>query len=275
MDDQPAAFQQPKKRYDLADHFLVCSKLGRYLTVADGSRFVITDDLRSEKMLHEAAAVAAIYSKDYLVAEAALLPLGGRMDKMPTATRDKYERLFDLIAEESLCDTVRGSAKALVEARFREAEIRALDSQLRDKLSPARVRYRAFLGVVKKMIDGKIDGEPFLEEFRDFTRVVAGKLDFGIYSFCVDHIFRNLRIPEEVKQLLVLEILRYPPLVRRELLSNILAYPGQTNEVIEFVKSIISRELGERTSIEINLLEGLKLNRFTMQDINEMAAGAT
>ena len=120
------------KSYDLADHFLACAKLGRYLTVASDDRFVITDDFKKEGIIHEAAAVAAIYSKDYLVAEAALLPLGGRMDKMPTATRDKYERLFDLIAEESLCDTVRGSAKALVEARFREAEIRALDSQLRD-----------------------------------------------------------------------------------------------------------------------------------------------
>jgi hypothetical protein len=29
---------------DLADHFLACSKLGRYLTLFDESRFVITDD---------------------------------------------------------------------------------------------------------------------------------------------------------------------------------------------------------------------------------------
>lgn len=271
MDDQPAAFRKPK--YDLADHFLACSNLGRYLTVADGSRFVITDDLRSEKILPEAAAVAAIYSKDFLVAQAALLPMGARVEGMSTSRRDKYERLFNLIAEQTLCAEVRGSAKAMMEARFREAEIRALDSQLRDKLSPARMRYRTFLGVVKKMIDGKMGGDTFLDEFRDFTQTVAGKLDFGIYSFCVDHIFRNMVIPEKVKQLLILEILHYPPLVRRELLSNILAYPGQTAEIIEFVKSMVTGKLGDRSAIEINLLEGLKLNRFTMEDITRMASG--
>ena len=51
----------PRRPYDLADHFLTCAKLGRYLTVASGSRFVITDDLRLHTMHHEAAAVAAIF----------------------------------------------------------------------------------------------------------------------------------------------------------------------------------------------------------------------
>ena len=55
---------------DLAEHFLLCSKLGRYLTVSDGSRFVITDDFRDVPVQHEAAAVASIYSKDLLVAQA-------------------------------------------------------------------------------------------------------------------------------------------------------------------------------------------------------------
>ena len=30
--------------YDLADHFIACAKLGRYLTVASDTRFFITDD---------------------------------------------------------------------------------------------------------------------------------------------------------------------------------------------------------------------------------------
>ena len=51
--------QSPPRPYDLADHFLACAKLGRYLTVATGSRFLITDDLRGGNILHEAAAVAA------------------------------------------------------------------------------------------------------------------------------------------------------------------------------------------------------------------------
>ena len=59
---------------NLADHFLTCAKLGRYLTVASGSRFIITDDLREENFMPDAAAMAAIYSRDGLVAEAALLP---------------------------------------------------------------------------------------------------------------------------------------------------------------------------------------------------------
>ena len=109
--------------------------------------------------LPEAAAVAAIASKDVLGAQAARRPMGAGVEGMGISSRDKYERLFDLIAEQTLCAEVRGSAKAIMEARFREAEIRALDSELRDKLSPARMRYRTFLGVVKKMIDGKTGGD--------------------------------------------------------------------------------------------------------------------
>ena len=172
----PAGGQAPPPlAYDLADHFLACSKLGRYLTVADGSRFVITDDLRSGKIVHEAAAIAATYSKDFLVAQSALLPLSGSIERMPTRRRDRYERLFDLIAEQTLSDEVRGSAESLLAARFREAEIRVIESRLRDKLSPARMRYRAFLGVVKKLIEAKISGPLFLDEFRDFTQAVAAR----------------------------------------------------------------------------------------------------
>ena len=88
--------------YDLADHFLACAKLGRYLTVASGNRFVITDDFRDVNLIHEAAAVAAIYSKDFLVAQAALMPLSGSIATMQSSVRDKYERLFHLIEEQTL-----------------------------------------------------------------------------------------------------------------------------------------------------------------------------
>ena len=71
----PVGVAEPRSP-DLADHFLWCSKLGRYLTVSDGSRFVITDDFRDAPVQPEAAAVASIYSKDLLVAQSALLPLG-------------------------------------------------------------------------------------------------------------------------------------------------------------------------------------------------------
>jgi hypothetical protein len=254
-------------RFDLADHFLLCSKLGRYLTVSDGSRFVITDDFRDAPVQHEAAAVASIYSKDVLVAQAALLPLGSPVHKMSARRREKYERLFQLIEEQALSEVVRRSARDVLQAGFRNAEIRALEAELGETLSPARVRYRAFLEVVKQLMDRKITAGPFLEEFRDFTQVVAGKLDFGIYSFCLDRMFGSLRIPMKVKKLLVLEILRYPPIIRRELLTNILAYRGQARDLIEFVKYMVATELGKNAAIEIELLEAFKLQRLSMEDI--------
>ena len=104
-------------------------------------------------MHHEAAAVAAIFSRDSLVAEAALLPLCQSIPLMDHGTRDKYERLFHLIVEQSLSQGGRGGAQSLIESRFRAGEIRDLEAQLGRKLSPARLRYRDFLTVVKKLMD--------------------------------------------------------------------------------------------------------------------------
>jgi len=264
--------QQAQK--DLADHFLACSKLGRYLTVEDGSRFVITDDFRATGIIPAASAVAAIYSKDFLVAQAALLPLSEGAQKMAPRQREKYERLFALIEEEALSDTVKASAQAIRQAHFRAAEIRAIEADLGDKLSPARLRYREFLGVVKKLMDRKVTAGPFLDEFRAFTQEVAGRLDFGIYSFCLDRLFGSVRVPMKAKKLLVLEILKYPPLIRRELLTNILAFPGQAQDLLEFVKYMVETELGKTAAIEIELLEAFKLRRLTVDDIEgSLAAG--
>ena len=254
-------------RPDLADHFLICSRLGRYLTVADGSRFVITDDFREFPVQPEAAAMASLYSKDLLVAQAALLPLGGAVHKMSSAKRDKYERLFHLIEEQALSDVVRNSASEVLKTGFRNAEIRALEAELGDKLTPARTRYRAFLEVVKQLMDLNITAGPFLDEFRDFTKVVAGKLDFGIYSFCLDRMFDSPRITMKIKKLLVLEILKYPPIIRRELLTNIRALRGHARELTEFVKYMVATELGKNAAIEIELLEAFKLRRLSMEDI--------
>ncbi len=259
---------------DLADHFLLCSKLGRYLTVEDGSRFVITDDFRTSPVIPSASAIAAIYSKDFLVAQAALLPLSQSAQKMSTRQRDKFERLFALIEEEALAEPVKNSARAIRETHFRGAEIRALEAELGDTLSPARARYRDFLGVVKKLMDGKVTAGPFLDEFRGFTHEVAGRLDFGIYSFCLDRLMGSTRVPSKVKKLLVLEILKYPPVIRRELLTNILAFPGQSQELIDFVKYMIQNELGKTAAIEIELLEAFKLQRLSVSDIEGSLAAA-
>ncbi|MGE4562517.1 MAG: hypothetical protein AAEC10_06250 [Rhodospirillales bacterium] len=252
---------------DLADHFLSCSKLGRYLTVSDGSRFVITDDFRTESVQLEAAAVASIYSKDNLVAQAALLPLGDRAHRLAPRQKEKYERLFTLIEEQTLSDAVQTSARAIREASFRAVEIRAIEAELGDKLSPARQCYRRFLEVVKSLMDRKVTAGPFLDEFRGFTQDIAGRLDFGIYSFCLDRLFGSLRVPMKVKKLLVLELLNYSPLIRRELLTNILAYPGQSRELVDFVKYMVQTELGNNTAIEIELLEAFKLQRLSLADI--------
>ena len=252
---------------DLADHFLACTRLGRYLTVFDGSRFVITDDFRDAPVLPEAAAMASIYSKDLLVAQAALLPLGGAVHKMSVTKREKYERLFQLIEENALSEMVRHSARDVLSAGFRNAEIRALEAELGDKLSPARIRYREFLEIVKQLMARKITAGPFLDEFKDFTQVVAGKLDFGIYSFCLDRMFGSARITIKVKKLLVLEILQFPPIIRRELLTDILALHGQIRELVEFIKYMVAIELGKNAAIEIELLEAFKLQRLSMEDI--------
>ena len=172
-----------------------------------------------------------------------------------------------LIEEQALSDVVRNSAADVLRAGFRNAEIRALEAELGDKLSPARTRYRAFLEVVKQLMECNITAGPFLDEFRDFTKIVAGKLDFGIYSFCLDRMFGSPRITMKVKKLLVLEILQFPPIIRRELLTNILALRGQARELTEFVKYMVATELGKNAAIEIELLEAFKLRRLSMEDI--------
>ena len=255
---------------NLADHFLTCAKLGRYLTVASGSRFIITDDLREENIMPDAAAMAAIYSRDGLVAEAALLPLSQTIPIMDVARRDKYERLFHLIGEQTLAGDVRTAAQSLIASRFRAAEIRDLEAELGNKLNPARLRYRDFLVVVRKLMVREISERSFMDEFKGFTQEVAGRLDFGIYSFCIDSIYSSQKIPVTVKKLLALEFLNFPPLIRRELISNILAVPGQTGNMADFVSAMIDRYLALETVIEIKLLKDLKLHRFSMEEISAL-----
>ena len=255
---------------NLADHFLTCAKLGRYLTVASGSRFIITDDLREKNFMPDAAAMAAIYSRDGLVAEAALLPLSQTIPIMDVAQRDKYERLFHLIGEQTLAGDVRNAAQSLIASRFRAAEIRDLEAELGNKLNPARLRYRDFLVVVRKLMVREISERSFMDEFKGFTQEVAGRLDFGIYSFCIDSIYSSQKIPVTVKKLLALEFLNFPPLIRRELISNILAVPGQTGNMADFVSAMIDRYLALETVIEIKLLKDLKLHRFSMEEISAL-----
>ncbi len=264
---QPQPSSPASQTGDLADHFLACAKLGRYLTVEDGSRFVITDDYRESTMGGSVAAtMASIYSRDPLVAQAALLPLG-RKGGITKKNRGSYERLFQLIEAQAFEPSVSEAATHILRNDFREAEIMAIEAELGDKLSPARLRYRAFLGVVRQMLENRISAASFLDEFREFTRAVAGRLDFGIYSFCLDRIFGNARIPIKVKKLLSVEVVKFPPLIRRELVTNLLAYPGQSQELSSFVRGLIMAELEPSHVVEIELLETFKRNRVSMQDV--------
>lgn len=257
----------------LADHFLECCHLGRYLTVAGGHRFIITDDLSGGAMPRDAAALAAMFSKDKLVAQAAILPLGQRAKRLRGKERARYDALFSLIEAQALDDRVKASAKTLMERDFREAEIRAIEATLGDQLSPARHRYRTFLEVVRRLMEGQLLAQHFIQEFKEFTAAVAGRLDFGIYSFCLDRLFGSMKIPMQVKELLVGELLAFPPLVRRELITNILAYPGQNEDLKRFVRETVLSEMGQSVAVEIELLEAYKTHRLTIQDLAGVFTG--
>ena len=253
----------------LADHFLSCCRLGRYLTIAAGSRFVITDDFRQApaQAPADAAALAAIYSRDFLVAESALLPLGWTAGRLSGRERAKFERLFDLIEAHALAPAVKTSAHAMLERDFSLIDLRAIESELDLRLTPARTRYREFLAIVARLIQNDVAPRDFVQEFVDFTRTVAGRLDFGIYSFCIDRIFGNPRVPQGVKRVLAAEIVKYPPLVRRELITNILTLPGQPPELVAFVRRLLADRLERTHLIEIELLEAVKVSRLTMGEI--------
>ena len=270
MDAFAAGFAPAGERADaLADHFLACCRLGRYLTVAAGSRFVITDDFRASPVEApaDAAAMAAIYSRDFLVAESALLPLGRTAGRLEGPERAKFERLFDLIEAHALAPAVKSSAHAMLERDFSPIDLRAIEGDLDLRLTPARTRYREFLAIVARLIRGDVAARDFVQEFVDFTRTVAGRLDFGIYSFCIDRIFGSSRVPEGVKRVLAVEIIKYPPLVRRELVTNILTLPGQPPELVGFVRRLLNERLERAHLIEIELLEAVKASRLTMGEI--------
>jgi hypothetical protein len=259
---------------DLADHFVQCCKLGRYLTVFDGSRFVISDDFRAGQTVDPiATAVASIYSTDMLVAQAAVVPLGLMARGIDLGRKEKFEELFSLIEERALTGEVRDSAQAILASGFQDAKIKAIEAELGVRISPARLRYRAFLDVVRKLIDKRVSAPAFRDEFLEFTYAVAGRLDFGIYSFCIDRMFANQLIPLKVKALLVDEIIKYRPLIRRELLSNILAVPNQDADLVQSIRSLVSMRLPPEVATEIYLLEALKLSRVSADELERSLVG--
>ncbi|CUW41549.1 conserved protein of unknown function [Magnetospirillum sp. XM-1] len=244
---------------DLATHFMECGALNTNLSLAPGERLVITDDLLNGTVGDVAAlSMAAIVARDSQVALAAMLPLSVAASKVKPRHRPKYEQLFQLIEETAFDTAVRGSAEAMIAAGFREARIRELAAELGGNVGPARARYRAFLDVIKLLIEKKISEPGFLDEFLDFTRSVAGKLDFGIYALCVDRLFVSPNIPLMVKVSLVREVLKYPPLVRKELLTNLLASNAAPLELVQFAQGELSGGMTRDQITEIVLFTTLK-----------------
>jgi hypothetical protein len=245
---------------DLAAHFMECGALNTNLTLAPGARMVITDDLLGGRVGDLAAiSMAAIVARDGQVAKAAVLPLGVMASKVDPRDRAKYERLFALIEETAFDEGVRESAEALIAARFRESQIKEIAAELGGTIGPARQRYRAFLDVVKLLTEKKISEPAFLDEFLDFTRNVAGKLDFGIYALCVDRLFVSPNIPILVKVALLREVCKYPPLVRKELVTNLLASPKAEPELVRYARQEVAGVMTREQLTEIMLFTTLKL----------------
>lgn len=256
MDALAAPVRRPP---DLASHFMECGSLNTNLSLAPGERLVITDDFLNGSILDFAAvSVAAIAARDGQVARAALIPLGVAANRVDGRKRAKYEKLFALIEDSAFDPAARESAEALIAASFRESQIRELAAELGGTVGPARQRYSAFLAVVRLLTEKKISQPAFLDEFLDFTRTVAGKLDFGIYSLCVDRLFVSERIPIPVKLSLFKEVLRYPPLIRKELVTNLLSSPAAAPELIRHAHTELGSEMSRDQLHEIFLFTTLK-----------------
>jgi hypothetical protein len=87
--------------------------------------------------------------------------------------------------------------------------------------------------------------------------------------------FKNIKISEDIKKLLLIELLSFPNLIRRELLSNLLSQPNQKAELIEFTNMTLNQQLSPESVVEIILLKDIKMRRLSMDAINSLARANT
>ncbi len=258
---------------DLATHFLQCGNVGANLTLAPGERMVITDDILRRSQFDRAAfGMAAVVARDAMVGQAALLSLGQFATRMSTSRREKFERLFTLIEESAFSSDVRSAAQNILQARSLDAEVKALSHELGDIINPARLRYRQFLDVVKALINRKISRDLFNDEFADFTKTVAGKLDFGIYALCVDRLFISKNIPMEIKGDIFAQILTFPPLIRKELVTNLLSSSTAPGKLVQYAQRELAIIMDRPQLTEIMLFTTLKLSWAAQKDRADRAA---
>ena len=255
--DRPA----PQPISDLATHFMECGNYGTNLTLAPGERMVITDDILRGSITDRAAfGMAAVVARDGMVGQAALLPLGQIASRFDTRRREKFERLFTLIEESAFSPEVRNAAQSMLRAKSLDAEVRALGQELGGIIHPARLRYRQFLEIIKALVNRQISRSRFIDEFADFTRVVAGKLDFGIYALCLDRMFVSKHIPLEIKGDLFAQILTYPPLIRKELITNLLSSSTAPSRLVHHAQRELAIVMNREQLTEIMLFTTLKLS---------------
>jgi len=246
---------------DLAAHFMQCGNLGANLTLAPGERMVITDDILRGSITDRAAfGMAAVVARDAMVGQVALLPLGRFASRMSARRREKFERLFTLIEESAFSPDVRTAAQSMLKARSLETEVKALGHELGGIINPARLRYRQFLDVVKALINRKISRQMFFDEFADFTKTVAGKLDFGIYALCLDRLFASKHIPIEIKGDLFAQVLTFPTLIRKELITNLLSSSSAPSRLVQHAQRELAIVMSHDQLTEIMLFTTLKLS---------------
>jgi len=78
-----------------------------------------------------------------------------------------------------------------------------------------------------------------------------------------------------VKKLVIIEVLKFPPMIRRELLSNATASSAVDQATKAFIRHAVSLHLDKEQAVEIELLDAVKCRRISPQDIEASLKRAT
>ena len=63
--------------------------------------------------------------------------------------------------------------------------------------------------------------------------------------------------------------MEYPPLIRRELLTNVLSQPGQAPDLLRYIEQRVVADLGDEIAVELELLKAVKTHRLSIDDIEQ------
>lgn len=257
----------------LAEHFVQCSHLGRFLTTADDSRFLITDDFLTSKFKEpDAAAIAAIVSRDSLVAQSALAPLGLAASRLSARFKPRFEKLFDFIGRTAPDATVRGLAREVLDTGMEAKGVDIVKAEIDSRLAPARAEFKKFLGLISFLADGRMTPGMFRQEFQQFTETVAGRIEFGVYAHYLDTFFASPKVSARAKGLIAVELIGFPRLIRRELITNLLVNDRAPMDVRSLTETMVNQQLDVKTAKDIALLRTLKNARTSIRKMHENTA---